>query len=167
MKMQIKPEWVGSRCFFGRIFICLVWWISHFLSSCVYLQMTYSLLIETFKTLLHVRAAAAAAKLLQSCPTLCDPIDGSPPGSAVPGILQARTLEWVAIAFSIVWKWKVKVKSLSRVRLIAAESVKIKDLCISNNFRHIGSWLSLLFRFFFPFKLEKCLSCFPPDNNAL
>ena len=61
--------------------------------------------------------AAAAAKSLQSCPTLCDPIDGSPPGSAVPGILQARTLEWVAISFSNAWKWKVKVKSLSRVRL--------------------------------------------------
>ena len=54
---------------------------------------------------------AAAAKSLQSCPTLCDPIDGSPPGSPVPGILQARTLEWVAIAFSNAWKWKVKVKS--------------------------------------------------------
>ena len=60
---------------------------------------------------------AAAAKSLQSCPTLCDPIDGSPPGSAVPGILQAGTLEWVAISFSNAWKWKVKVKSLSRVRL--------------------------------------------------
>ena len=59
--------------------------------------------------------AAAAAKSLQSCPTLCDPIDGSPPGSPVPGILQARTLEWVAISFSSAWKWKVKVKSLSRV----------------------------------------------------
>ena len=58
--------------------------------------------------------AAAAAKLLQSCPTLCDPIDGSPPGSPVPGILQARTLEWVAISFSNAWKWKVKVKSLSK-----------------------------------------------------
>ena len=56
----------------------------------------------------------AAAKLLQSCPTLCDPIDGSPPGSAVPGILQARTLEWVAISFSNAWRWKVKVKSLSK-----------------------------------------------------
>ena len=62
---------------------------------------------------------AAAAKSLQSCPTLCDPIDGSPPGSAVPGILQARTLEWVAISFSNAWKWKVKVKSLSRVWLLA------------------------------------------------
>ncbi|XDC72352.1 hypothetical protein R6Z07F_003525 [Ovis aries] len=60
-------------------------------------------------------AAAAAAKSLQSCPTLCDPIDGSPPGSPVPGILQARTLEWVAISFSNAGKGKVKVKSLSCV----------------------------------------------------
>ena len=63
-------------------------------------------------------AAAAAAKSLQSYPTLCDSIDGSPPGSPVPGILQARTLEWVAISFSNAWKWKVKVKSLSLVRLL-------------------------------------------------
>ena len=59
------------------------------------------------------------AKSLQSCPILCDPIDGSPPGSPVPGILQARTLEWVAISFSNAWKWKVKVNSLSRVQLLA------------------------------------------------
>ena len=64
-------------------------------------------------------AAVAAAKLLQSCLTLCNPIDGSPPGSPVPGILQARTLEWVAISFSNAWKWKVKRKSLGRVRLLA------------------------------------------------
>ena len=64
-------------------------------------------------------ATVASAKSLQSCPTLCDPIDGSPPGSPVPGILQARTLEWVAISFSNAWKWKVKVKSLSRVQLFA------------------------------------------------
>ena len=57
----------------------------------------------------------AAAKSLQLCPTLCDPIDGSPPGSPIPGILQARTVEWVAISFSNEWKWKVKVKSLSPV----------------------------------------------------
>ena len=63
--------------------------------------------------------AATAAKSLQSCPTLCDPIDGSPPGSPVPGILQARTLEWVAISVSSAWKWKVKVKLLSRVQLLA------------------------------------------------
>ena len=60
-----------------------------------------------------------AAKLFQLCPTLCDPIDGSLPGSRVPGILQARILELVAISFSSVWKWKVKVKSVSRVRLFA------------------------------------------------
>ena len=69
--------------------------------------------------LLAVQHAAAAAKSLQSCPTLCDPIDGSPPGSSVPGILQAWTLEWVAISFSIAWKWKVKVKSLSFDQLVA------------------------------------------------
>ena len=62
---------------------------------------------------------AAAAKSLQWCPTLCDPIDGSPPGSPVPGILQPRTLEWVAISFSNAWKWNVKVKLLSCVWLFA------------------------------------------------
>ena len=67
----------------------------------------------------HSHTPAAAAKSLQSCPTLCNPIDGSPPGSPVPGILQARTLEGVAICFSNACKWKVKVKSLSRVRLLA------------------------------------------------
>ena len=70
-------------------------------------------------TLYLTRLAAAAAKLLQSCPTLCNPIDGSPPGSHVPGILQAIILEWVAISFSNAWKWKVKVKSLHRVWLLA------------------------------------------------
>ena len=64
-------------------------------------------------------AAAAAAKSLQSCLTLCDPILGGPPGSPIAGILQARTLEWVAISFSNAWTWKVKVKSLSHVRLLA------------------------------------------------
>ena len=63
------------------------------------------------------RISAYIAKLLQSCPTLCEPIDGSPPGSPVLGILQTRTLEWIPIAFSKAWKWKVKVKSLSRVWL--------------------------------------------------
>ena len=66
-----------------------------------------------------MRSAAAAAKLLQSCLTLCDPRDSSPPGSPIPGIFQARTLEWLDISFSNAWKWKVKVKLLSRVRLLA------------------------------------------------
>ena len=71
------------------------------------------------KAELYPGSAAAAGKSLQSCPTLCDPIGGSPPGSTVPGILQARTLEWGAIFFSSAWKWKVRVKSLSRVWLFA------------------------------------------------
>ena len=64
------------------------------------------------------------AKSLQSCPTLCDPIDGSPPGFPIPGILQARTLEWVAISFSNAWKWKVKVKSLSHIRLLVTHGLQ-------------------------------------------
>ena len=66
--------------------------------------------------------AICYARSLQSCPTLCDPVDGSPPGSPVPGILQARTLEWVAISFSNAWKWKVKAKLLSHVRPSATPS---------------------------------------------
>ena len=80
----------------------------------IYYETTYKILFLSPCT----AAAAAAAKLLQSCPTLCNPIDGSPPGSPVPGILQARILEWVAISFSNVCKWKIKVKLLSRVRLL-------------------------------------------------
>ena len=71
------------------------------------------------KVMTNLAAVAAATKSRQSCPTLCDPIDGSPPGSPVPGILQARTLGWVAISFSNAGKWKVKVKSLSCVWLLA------------------------------------------------
>ena len=80
-------------------------------------------------------AAAAAAKSLQSCPTLCDPIDSSSPGSAVPGILQARTPEWIVISFSNAWKWKVKVKLLSRVRLFATPwtAAYIKNLPVNTN----------------------------------
>ena len=93
-------------------YISTIFWIN-FLFSKLYMfpQYIFSGIYSGF--------AAAAAKSLQSCLTLCDPIDGSPPGSPVPGILQAQTLEWVAISFSSVWKWKVKVKSLSRVWLLA------------------------------------------------
>ena len=81
-----------------------------------------------WKEAIHKRfAAAAAAKSLQSCPTLCDPIDGSPPGFPIPGFLQARTLEWVAISFSNAWKWKGKVKLLSRVRLFAGDRIVNTD----------------------------------------
>ena len=82
------------------------------LFQCVLLILSLGLIV-----CFEFRRRGTATKSLQSCPILCDPIDGSPPSSAVPGILQARTLEWVAISFSNAWKWKVKVKSLSRVRL--------------------------------------------------
>ena len=74
---------------------------------------TIALISHTTKVMLNT--LVAAAKSLQSCLTLCNPIDGSPPGSPIPGILQERTLEWVAISFSSAWKWTFKVKSLSCV----------------------------------------------------
>ena len=83
---------------------------------------------------------AAAAELLQSCPTLCNPVDGSPPGSPVPGILQARTLEWVAISFSNAWKWKVKVKSLSRVRLFSTPWTAVYQAPLSMGFSRQEYW---------------------------
>ena len=82
----------------------------------------------------------AAAKLLQSCLTLCDPIDGSPAGSPIPGILQARTLEWVAISFSNAGKWKVKVKSLSLVWLLATPWTVAHQAPLSMGFSRLDYW---------------------------
>ena len=87
-----------------------------------------------------ITSAAAAAKSLQSCLTLCDPIDSSPPGSPVPGILQARTLEWVAISFSNAWKWKVKVNSLSRVWLLATPWTAAYQAPLSMGFSRQECW---------------------------
>ena len=95
--------WCGSQG--PRISACL--WLSRSKGPEIF-RVVNSLVLG------FISAAAAAAKSLQSCPTLCNPRDSSPPGSPVPGILQARTLEWVAISFSNAWKWKVKVKSESR-----------------------------------------------------
>ena len=92
------------------------------------------------KRKLTYAAAAAAAKSLQSCPTLCNPRDGSPSGSTVPGILQARTLEWVAISSSNAWKWKVKVKSLSRVRLLATSRTVAYQVPPSTGFSRQEYW---------------------------
>ena len=72
--------------------------------------------LQYIQTMNTTTTTTTTTKSLQLCPTLCDPIDGNPPGSPVPGTLQARTLEWVAISFSNAWKWKVKMKSLSGVR---------------------------------------------------
>ena len=81
--------------------------------------------------------------LLQSCPTLCDPIDGSPPGSPVPGILQERPLEWVAISFCNAWKWKVKVKSLSHVRLLTTPWTAAHQAPLSMGFSRQDYWSGL------------------------
>ena len=88
-------------------------------NKCLQKHLIISVQINYDQNITAADADAAAAKSLQLCPTLCNPIDSSPPGSPVPGILQARTLEWVAISFSNAWKWKVQVKSLSHVRLLA------------------------------------------------
>ena len=90
-----------------------------------------------------LQSSVAAAKSLQSCPTLCDPINGSPPGSPVPGILQARTLKWVAISFSSAWKWKVKVKSLNRVRLLATPGTAAYQAPLSMGFSRQEYWSGL------------------------
>ena len=82
----------------------------------------------------------SAAKSLQLCPTLCDPIDGSLPGSPVPGILQARTLEWVAISFSNAWKWKVKVKLLSRVDSSRPQATAAYQAPLSMGFSRQEYW---------------------------
>ena len=80
-----------------------------------FLALIFRLLLFTY----YLYYVAAVAKSLQMCPTLCSSIDSNPPRSTIPGVLQARTLEWVAISFSNAWRWKVKVKSLGRVRLPA------------------------------------------------
>ena len=97
------------------------------------------------KLLLSLNIAAAAAKSLQLCPTLCDPRDGSPPGSAIPGILQARTLEWAAISFSDAWKWKVEVKSHSHVRLFATPWTVAHQAPPSMEFSRPEYWSGLPF----------------------
>ena len=113
----------------------------------------------------ELSAAAAAAKSLQSCLTLCHPIDGSPPGFPVPGILQARTLEWVAISFSNAWKWKVKVKSLSRVRLLATPWTAGHQAPLSMGFSRQEFWTlsaALFVPFLYAFYLLRPIACFVP-----
>ena len=88
----------------------------------------------------HALLQAAAAKSLQSCPTLCNPIDCSPPGSPIPRILQARTLEWVAISFSNEWKWKGKVKSLSHAWLFATPWTAAHQASPSMGFSRQDFW---------------------------
>ena len=125
--------------------------------------------------LFNMLSAAAAAKLLQLCPPLCDPIDGSPPGTPVPGILQAKTLEWTAISFSNAWKWKVKVKLLSCVRLLATPWTAAYQAPPYMGFSRQEYWsgvplpsLNMLSRFVIAFLLRsKCLSFMLQSPSAL
>ena len=94
---------------------------------------------------MEIHYAAAASKSLQSCPNLCDPIDGLLPGSSVPGIFQARMLEWVAISFSNAWKCKVKVKSLSHVQLLATPWTAAYQASLSMGFSRQECWSGLPF----------------------
>ena len=105
--------------------------------------------------------AAATAKSLQSWRTLCDPTEGSPPGSPIPGILQARTLEWVAISFSSAWKWKVKVKSLSRVWLLATPWTAAYQAPPSMRFSRQEYWsgVPLFYQMLFLCLLWLCAFC--------
>ena len=100
---------------------------------------SFFILMRAFKYY-SFAAAAAAAKSLQSCLTLCNPRDSSPSGSPIPGILQARTLEWVAISFSNAWKWKVKVKSLSCVRLWVTPRTAAYQAPLSMGFSRQEYW---------------------------
>ena len=134
-----------------QIFVCVYIYIGVCVCACVYVYIVYILIIHTIYTVCvyiytHIvyMNAPAAAKSLQSCPTLCDPRDGSPPGSPVPGILQARTLLWVAIAFSHGWKWKVRVKSLSRVRLLATPWAAAYQAPLPMGFSRQEYWSRLL-----------------------
>ena len=114
-EFSIWSSWKkGRRIFLDSLILqCLVAWVPKELAE----SANFSISLK--KMMSAICCAAAAAKSLQSCPTLCDPTDGSPRGSPIPGILQARTLEWVAISFSNAGKWKVKVKLLSLVWLLA------------------------------------------------
>ena len=103
--------------------------------------------------------------MLQSCPTLCDPIDGSPPGSPVPGILEARTLEWVAISLSNAGKRKVKVKSLSRVRLLATPWTAAYQAPPSMRFSRQEYWSGVSLPS--PNKLSRLVITFLPRSKCL
>ena len=108
---------------------------------------------------------AAAAKSLQSCPTLRDPIDGSPPGSPLPGILQARTLEWVAISFSNAGKWKVKAKSLSRVQLLATPWTAAYQAPPSMGFSRQEYWSGVPLPSLNNMHYSELIQCFSNNNQ--
>ena len=157
------PLWRGNSCLYTDVsiisFIIGIHTQIHPFTPVCFLEWDYNLHIVCSLLFVHIimhtsahtllrisfnaaaaAAAAAAAKSLQSCPTLCDPRDGSPPGSPVPGILQARALEWVAISFSNAWKWRVKVKSLSHVWLFVTPWTAAYQAPLSMGFSRQEYW---------------------------
>ena len=102
------------------------------------------------------------SSVAQSCLTLCDPIEGGPPGSLIPGILQARTLEWVAISFSNAWKWKVKAKSLSRIWLLVTPWPAAYQAPPSMGFSRQEYWSGVPLR-----KWQWLLGCFSPPYSEI
>ena len=133
-------------CLFHLTSQAFIWWI--YLSKSSSSITSFKVLSPTLPFLnwfncLPVCSCCCCGKACQSCPTLCDPIDGSPPSSSVPGILQARTLEWVAIPFSSASKWKVKVKSLSRVRLLVTPWTAAYQASPSMGFSRQEYWSGL------------------------
>ena len=117
-----------------------VWYWNTFLNKCDYISGVFLALFIYLFFCLWLIAATAAAKSLQSCPTPCDPTDCGPPGSSVPGILQARILEWVAISFSNAWKWKVKVKLLSHAWLLVTPWTRAYQALPSMGFSRQEYW---------------------------
>ena len=125
---EIQIHWYGGQSGHGhRIFFKFLWetWGKNLCLRCYSWFLPLGLLLM---------------QSCQSCPTLCDPIDGSPPGSPIPGILQARILVWVTISFSHAWKWKAKVKSLSHVRLLATPWTVAHQAPPSMGFSRQGYW---------------------------
>ena len=150
LKKQIEPPLTLRESHISLMwFICSIGYIH----TPVLLGILTSLLSMLILSRNWHAAAAAAAKSLQSCPTLCDPTDGTPPGTAIPGIIQARTPEWVAISFSNAWKWKVKVKLLGRVWLLLISLGRISFPCLLVRFSTLlVHWKQ---------------SCYPPSQYIL
>ena len=147
--VSFKPAFSLSFTFMKRLFSSSLLSVIRVVSS-AYLRLLIflsAILIpacaSSSPAFLMMYSAAAAAKSLQSCPTLCDPIDGSPSGSAVSGILQARTLEWVSTSFSNAWKWKVKVKLLSHVQLFGTPWTAAYQAPLSMRFSTQRYWSGL------------------------
>ena len=134
---HISKKWCQSQKY---VEMPLTSWASLYLDTLNFWDRNFRIFGGMSQRVLYVFAATAAAKLLQWCLTLCNPIDGSPPGSPIPGILQARTLEWVAISFSNAWKWKVKVKLLSRVQPLATPWTAAYQAPLSMEFSRQEYW---------------------------